>query len=193
MRLRLIAFLVVAVLVLSVSGGRHRKDKKERKQKKARKNNNNNNNNNNQGVRCGVQYYTVQDTQYQTSCSNNYKTECSTTYQSQCTSVPQTTVTNQCSVQSSQEPVSICTNEVLEVDCIVGGQRGKRYKDHGNQNWRQGVGAIKKVETCVPIHSHSERQECRQSPQQTCRQVPSKTCSQAPVTVNRQVARRVCG
>merc|ERR1712098_1027500 len=162
--MRLIAFLVVAVLVLSVSGGRHRKDRKERKQKKDRKNN-----------------------------SNNYKTESSTTYQSQCTSVPQTTVTNQCSVQSSQEPVSICTNEVLEVDCIVGGQRGKCYKDHGNQNCRQGVGAIKKVETCVPIHSHSERQECRQSPQQTCRQVPSKTCSQAPVTVNRQVARRVCG
>ena len=181
----------MTLLVAQVCCGRHKKNNKNGKQKN--KKNNGGGNNGGGGVRCGVQYYTVQDTEYQTSCSNSYKTECSTSYSSVCSNTPQTTYSNQCSQQSIQEPVSICTNEVLEVDCIVGGKQGKCYQDYGGKSCRQGVSATKKVETCVPVHTHSQRRECKQSPQQVCKQVPSKTCNQRPVTRNRQVARRVCG
>ena len=148
-------------------GGRHKNKNKNKNGKQ--KNKKNNGGGGDGGVRCGVQYYTVQDTEYQTSCSNSYKTQCSTSYSSVCTNTPQTSYSNQCSQQQIQEPVSICTNEVLEVDCIVGGKQGKCYQDYGGKNCRQGVAATRKVETCVPVHSHSTRRECKQSPQQVWR------------------------
>merc|ERR1712106_676049 len=190
--------LTVCVLLLAAVSRTHNKEKreknKERKEKKGRKEKKNDDGGtrNNRGG-CGIQYYTVQETQYQTSCSNTYKTQCSTSYKSICNQVPTTTIQNQCTQQHIQEPAkSICTNEIIEVNCVVGGKQQKCYQDHGQQSRSQSAGSTKVVQNCTPVQQTSHRHECRQSPQNVCNQVPSKTCSQQPVAVNKQVARRVC-
>merc|ERR1712106_1262662 len=214
--------LTVCVLLISAVSCTHNKERreknKERKEKKGRKDKKNDNGGNqNNGSGCGIKYYTVRETEYQTSCSNTYKTQCSTSYKTQCSTsyktvcnqVPQITIQNQCTQQHIQEPgQSICTNQIKEVCSVVAGHKQECYQDDGQQSCSQSAGSTKVVESCTPVQHTSHRQECHQSPQEVCNQipqevcnqipqevcnqVPSKTCSQQPVTVNKQVARRVC-
>merc|ERR1711872_286262 len=145
------------------------------------------------GGGCSIQYYTVQETQYQTSCSNSYRTECSTSYSSSCGASVRPQIGKKCTEQTNSGPVTVCENEVQEVDCTVRGRKGSCYLDKNPKTCRSAGFGTQKVESCVPVYSAGEFNVCQVSPQKKCKQVPSKSCSKKPITVQKQVGRRVCG